>query len=63
MALGLLENKSCVGWHWFKYERMFVDNNQPSADLWSACKAVNTQLYSLADFFRKNSEPVKPAGK
>ncbi|MEI6515245.1 MAG: hypothetical protein WCO77_04645 [bacterium] len=50
MTLGLLENKSCVGWHWFKYERMFVGDNQPSTDLLSACKAVNTQLYSLADF-------------
>jgi|GEM_PF-1428672 len=56
MALGLLENPSCVGWHWFKYSMMFVDN-QPSGDLFSACKAVNTQLYQLADFLGKRGEP------
>ncbi|MCY3018507.1 MAG: hypothetical protein NTW87_05690 [Planctomycetota bacterium] len=51
MAIGLLENRNCVGWHWFKYSMMFTGDNQPSTDLFSACKALNTHLYSLADFF------------
>lgn len=55
MAIGLLENRNCVGWHWFKYSRMFIgeDQNHPSVDLFSACKAVNTQVYPLVDFLGK----------
>ena len=53
MAIGLLESRNCVGWHWFKYPTMFIGDNQPSTELFSACKAINTQLYPLTDFFGK----------
>lgn len=52
MTLGMLANRNCVGWHWFKFAPMFLGDGQPSADLFSAAKEINGQVYPLADFFR-----------
>jgi len=52
MTLGLLENRNCVGWHWFKFGPMFLGEGQPSTGLFSAAKDINEQVYPLADFFR-----------
>ena len=60
-TLGLLKNPGCVGWHWFKY-RDSAENNpgmvngkdEPYTVLWNAAKEINTQVYPLAKFLRKD---------
>ena len=51
MTLGLLENRNCVGWHWFKFAPMFLGDGQPSTELFDAARGINEQVYPLADFF------------
>jgi hypothetical protein len=70
-ALGLIESKCCVGFHWFKYQDNDPTNTagDPSnidankgivgwdyeiyQPLLEKMKALNTQVYQLADFFDK----------
>lgn len=66
-ALGLLESKSCVGWHWFKYQDDDgADNNGHPASkgiytnqyrmypyLGKYMKNLNYNVYELIDFFDK----------
>jgi hypothetical protein len=73
-TLGLLESKSCVGFHWFKYqdndpENKNVDPSNTDANkgivnttydvyepLLNKMKEINTNVYSLIDFFDKRSK-------
>jgi hypothetical protein len=68
-TLALLESKTCVGWHWFKYmdndpadlssDPSNRDSNkgiitiryEPYAPLLDLMKALNRQVYALADYF------------
>ena len=56
-TLGLLKNKSCVGWHWFKYQDgrnnagVIDEQGQPHKALWDKMKNLNTQAYPLKEFF------------
>jgi hypothetical protein len=68
-TLALLESKTCVGWHWFKYmdndptdtttDPSNRDSNkgivtiqyEPYPPLLQRMKAINLNLYPLADFF------------
>ena len=70
-ALGLLESKTCVGWHWFKYldndpddkttDPSNRDSNKglvnlrydPYPDLLNAMRALNHDIYALADHFER----------
>jgi len=60
MALGLLRNPGCIGWHWFKYggDRSGVDMGlvdveyAPKLDLLGQMAALNQQVYPLAEHLR-----------
>jgi len=66
-TLGLLESKSCVGWHWFKYQDDDgTDNDNMPANkgiydnsyklypyLSKYMKNINYNVYELIDFFDK----------
>jgi hypothetical protein len=66
-SLGLLQNPSCIGWHWFKYRDSLnnagiVDNeNEPYDILWDSMKQIHHQAYSLVTYFdqRKKEEKSK----
>jgi len=67
-AIGLLANKSIVGWHWFRYiddgdlkteghscNKGIVDlQYQEYRELGTSMRAVNSLAYQLADFLRKD---------
>ncbi|MDR1666634.1 MAG: T9SS type A sorting domain-containing protein [Bacteroidales bacterium] len=66
-ALALLQSKSCVGWHWFRYQdndvspgandngdanKGIVDNNfEPYRETLEYMKEVNTNVYNIIDYF------------
>jgi len=59
-ALGLLESKQCVGWHWFRYQDNDVDgcanglyqaNYQIYPYFGKIMRDLNYNVYALADFF------------
>ena len=62
-TLGLLKQKGCVGWHWFRYQDHLVGtprssnkgivNNefQPYPDLVESMRNINTQAYDLIRYF------------
>uniref|UniRef100_Q02B53 Agarase n=1 Tax=Solibacter usitatus (strain Ellin6076) TaxID=234267 RepID=Q02B53_SOLUE len=68
-VLALLESRTCVGWHWFKYmdndpddprtdpsnrdsnKGMVTIRYQPYRDLVAGMKAINREIYPLADHF------------
>jgi hypothetical protein len=68
-VLALLEGKTCVGWHWFKYmdndpedlrtdpsnrdsnKGMVTIRYEPYPDLVAGMKAINREIYQLADHF------------
>ena len=56
-TLELLKNKSCVGWHWFKYQDgrnnagVVDEHGQPYKPLWNKMKKINAQAYPLREFF------------
>ena len=61
-ALGLLDDPSCVGWHWYKYkDSRFAGRNsnrgffsqtfEPFGPLQKAAGAVNRQVYPLVEYF------------
>lgn len=68
-VLALLESRTCVGWHWFKYmdndpddprtdpsnrdsnKGMVTIRYEPYRDLVAGMKAVNREIYPLADHF------------
>lgn len=62
-TLGLLQNKGCVGWHWFCYQDHLVGTPrasnkgivnwqfQPYPELCASIKAINTQVYDLIRYF------------
>ena len=65
-TLALLESPNCVGWHWFRYQdeaeldspnssnKGLVDYDfQPYYDALNPMKEVNSQIYSLRDFFSR----------
>ena len=56
-ALGLLENKNCVGWHWFRYRDGWTntgivnEEEKPYPLLTQAMRKINQQAYPLIEFF------------
>jgi len=56
-ALGLLENKNCVGWHWFRYRDGWTntgivnEKEKPYPLLTQAMQKINQQAYPLIEFF------------
>lgn len=64
-ALGMLEAKNCVGWHWFKYQddedntatpsnKGLLDNHYKTYPyLAKYVKSLNFNTYSLIDYFDK----------
>jgi hypothetical protein len=74
-TLGLLQNKNVIGWHWFRYiddgdlktkgqssNKGIVNiEYQEYSELAESMKVINSQAYSLSDYFRKTqgSEPTK----
>ena len=74
-TLGLLQNKNVIGWHWFRYiddgdlktkgqssNKGIVNiDYQEYSELAESMKVINSQAYSLSDYFRKTqgSEPTK----
>lgn len=81
-TLSLLKHKSCVGWHWFKYqdndpEDLSTDPSnrdsnkgvldifyQPYTDLTTAMRDLNTEAYSLIEFFDGRAYTgIKPTAK
>ncbi len=72
-ALGLLENRNCVGWHWFQYmdpgaagdpavsNKGIVNTHyEPYLPLTDAMKRVNERAYGLADYFDRQTQPTQP---
>ena len=61
-ALGLLENKNCVGWHWFRYRDGWTntgivnEKEKPYPLLTQAMRKINQQAYPLIDFFTSSQE-------
>ncbi|MGJ8640046.1 MAG: hypothetical protein ACSHYA_11715 [Opitutaceae bacterium] len=64
-TLGLLENKNCIGWHWYKYKdsptkgkdsnRGFLSKSfEDYMPLQKAASEVNNQVYNLVRFFDTN---------
>jgi hypothetical protein len=57
LALGMLGNPNCVGWHWFKYggdgddsSRGFVDRNfKPHGEMTELMRQLNANAYALRD--------------
>lgn len=72
-TLGLLQNRNCVGWHWFKYldndptqagaepsntdaNKGIVDNYyKPYKPLTDQMKELNTQVFSLIEYFDRQN--------
>lgn len=66
-TLGLLQNNNVIGWHWFRYiddgdlKTKGLSSNkgivnveyQEYRELAESMKAINSQAYSLSDYFRK----------
>jgi len=50
-ALSLLENRNCVGWHWFKYGTQVDKKFQPFTDMTDQMKRLNDNVYPLAAYF------------
>ena len=48
-TLSLLEDRNCVGWHWFKYGTQVDKKFQPFTDMTDLMKRVNEHVYALAD--------------
>ena len=55
LCLGMLGNRNCVGWHWFKYSgdaadnfRGFVDSAfEPHREMTDLMRQLNAQIYPL----------------
>ena len=52
-ALSLLENRNCIGWHWFKYGTHVDKKFQPFTDMTNMMKRVNDNVYQLAGYFMR----------
>jgi hypothetical protein len=52
-ALSLLENRNCIGWHWFKYGTQVDKKFQPFTDMTNAMKRLNENVYQLAGYFMR----------
>lgn len=52
-ALSLLENRNCIGWHWFKYGTQVNKKFQPFTDMTDQMKRVNDNVYRLANHFMR----------
>jgi hypothetical protein len=66
-TLGLLQNNNVIGWHWFRYiddgdlKTKGLSSNkgivnveyQEYRELTESMKVINSQAYSLSDYFRK----------
>ena len=56
-ALGLLQNKNCVGWHWFRYRDGWTntgivnEKEKPYPLLTQSMQKINKQAYPLIEFF------------
>ncbi|MCD6304636.1 MAG: universal stress protein [Planctomycetes bacterium] len=50
-TLGLLKNRSCVGWHWFKYGTYVDEGFRAYRDLADLARQVNRQAYALAEYY------------
>jgi hypothetical protein len=56
-ALSLLENKNCVGWHWFRYRDgrtntgIVNEKEKPYPLLTQVMRKINQQAYPLIQFF------------
>ena len=56
-ALGLLGNRNCVGWHWFRYRDGWTntgivnEHERPYLLLTRAMQKINRQAYPLIEFF------------
>ncbi len=52
-ALSLLEDRNCVGWHWFKYGTHVNQSFEPHLDMTDLMKQVNEHVYRLAVHFTR----------
>lgn len=52
-AISLLENRNCVGWHWFKYGTHVDKEFQPFTDMTNLMKELNQNVYTLANYFMR----------
>lgn len=52
-TLSLLENRNCVGWHWFKYGTHVDRKFRPFTEMANLMKKVNQNVYSLANYFMR----------
>ena len=52
-ALSLLENRNCVGWHWFKYGTHVDKKFKPFTDMTDLMKQINKNVYGLANYFMR----------
>jgi hypothetical protein len=55
-AVGLLQHRGCVGWHWFKYgsrhKGIVTETFEPRRAVLDLMKELNRQVYPLALFFQ-----------
>jgi hypothetical protein len=66
-TLGLLRNKNCVGWHWFRWvddvgnhaanKGVFSSSYEPYAPLVKSMTAINRSLYPLSDLLATGQSP------
>lgn len=66
-TLGLLRNKNCVGWHWFRWaddvgrqsanKGVYSSSYEPYPPLVKSMTAINRSLYQLADYLATGQSP------